>query len=79
MAVNPNTLLFPIGTKVKYTDVHGNGYQNFSDPFGVVVGYGHSSVMLEVKFFEDGILLCYPEELEAVASVDDNGQYLMEL
>ena len=78
MAINPNTLLFPIDTKVKYTDVNGNGYGGLSDPFGVVVGYW--GAMIEVKFPDHYEALgCYPEELEAVASVDDNGQYLMEL
>ena len=77
MAINPNTLLFPIDTKVKYTDVNGNGYGDLSDPFGVVVKHGGS--LIEVRFPNQcGTLCCYPEELEAVASVDNNGQYLME-
>ena len=78
MATNPNTLLFPIGTKVRYTDVNGGGYKDLSGPFGVVVGYWGS--MVEVQFpSEIELLGCYPEELEAVPSVDDNGQYSMEL
>ena len=77
MAINPITLLFPTGTKVKYTDVHGNGYKGLPDPVGVVVGYWGS--MVDVKFFGDCDLFCYPEELEEVDSVDDNGQYNMEL
>ena len=71
--------LFPIGTKVRYTDVNGDGYKDLSDPFGVVVGHGYSGVMVDVKFLEEGTFLCYPEELEAVPSVGNNGQYSMEL
>lgn len=69
MAVNPNTLKFPIGSTVLYEDPYGNGYTDLIDPVGVVFGYFGS--MIEVRFpYEDDVMCCYDYELAVVTDND---------
>lgn len=67
MAVNPNTLKFPIDSVVLYEDTYGNGYTDLLDPVGVVVGYFGS--MIEVRFpYEDDVVCCYDYELTVITN-----------
>lgn len=76
--VNPNTLLFPIGSKVRYSKEPCNGYDSKHGLTGFVSGHGEVGV--DVDFGDnDGPWYCYAEELTLVENVDQDGQYRMAL